>query len=64
MQTIIPNNNRCNKEFVILVKGRLKKIISRNNIVCYVKYQKNEFGRYTGAIIRYKCKNNKKESEE
>lgn len=57
MLTIIPNKKRCNKEFVFWVKNRQKKIIDDGNIICYVKYQKNEFGRYTGAIIRYKSRN-------
>ena len=53
MISIMTNKDKCNIEFKRLVNLKMLKLIKKGFIICSVKYKKDQFNRYTGAIIKY-----------
>lgn len=58
MISLIQNNKKCNLEFKQVVTERANMIIKKGYIIGSIKYFKNDFNRYTGAIIKYKDRTN------
>ncbi len=54
MISIVPNQKKCNVEFKESVKNKANRIIEQGYIISSIRYLKNDFNRYTGAIIKYK----------